>query len=138
MSPNDRVVNPSKPQTVLDEASARAAFARVKPELHKLASRQLLVVNVNVGSATDIVLRALPRLHALRPRLVKELPLFNIARFDRLEDYALALSFTQAALETEPVEPNNGRALRAEATRLRATLLIDTRALPQRALIDPV
>ena len=39
------------------------------------------------------------------------------ARFGRLEDFALAIGFTQARLETEAVEPNNGRALRGEATK---------------------
>lgn len=32
----------------------------------------------------------------MRERLVKELPTFDIARFDMLEDYALALAFAQS------------------------------------------
>jgi hypothetical protein len=109
--------------------SESAKRSRVKPELLRL--------NVDAQVAISIVLSALPQLRALRPQFVAELPSVDIRRFDRLEDYALALRFSHQAVQSEVPNLESGTALRAEAINLRNILLADTRALAQRAVIDP-
>jgi len=42
----------------------------------------------------------LPEITALRDRIAKELPAFDIKQLDELEDYTLALRFAHAAYET--------------------------------------
>ncbi|MEI9948722.1 MAG: hypothetical protein WDO74_06995 [Pseudomonadota bacterium] len=121
---------------VSDEVLAQDAFERVKPELAKLAAEELLQVNLDVSAALQTILGVLPEAKALREQMVKELPSFDVASFDRLEDYALALSVTQTAylVATEP--PSDLQPLTDEAIQLRETLLRDAQALARRNLID--
>jgi hypothetical protein len=59
-----------------------------------------------------------------------------LAAFDRLEDYALGLSFAQADYSVVSEPPDNLSTLSAEATRLRAMLLADARSLATRGTFD--
>ncbi len=103
-----------------DEKLASEALARVKPQLATLSPEQLLQVNLDVQAAAGTVLGALPEIRAFRERIVKELPAFDVAAFDSLEDYVLALSAAQATFQTatapsddlEPLAPTIGRARR--------------------------
>jgi len=119
-----------------DEVLAAEAYARVKPELTKLVPDELVRVNLDVSAALQTILAALPKLRALRGQIVKELPSFDIASFDRLEDYALALSVTQTALLLATKPPSELPALAEDALQLRETLLRDAQALARRNLID--
>jgi hypothetical protein len=81
------MVSAVKPMPIHDRIASQA-YRRVKPELDALAPHSLVQVNVEAQTATAIVLSALPRIRALRPQLVQELPAFDLRRFDRrLEDY---------------------------------------------------
>jgi len=119
-----------------DPTSGRAALARVRNELDRLDGHPLTRLNVDAQAASNSVLAALPRLRAVRSQLVKELLSFDVATFDRLEDYALALSFTNATVQTEVPPEDNGDSLRIEATRLRNALRNDAKVLIQRGTID--
>lgn len=73
---------------------------------------------------------------ALRPQIQKELPLFDLAEFDRLEDLALALSYAQTSYLTVTLPPDDLQAIFAEASKVRETLLADAQALAGHGLID--
>ena len=123
-------------RNAIAEARAQAAFERVKPLLAKLAPQDLLQVNLDISLAVRTILAALPRGRALRKQLVKELPFFDIGSFDRLEDYALALSATQAAYLAVIGRPSDLRAVTGEAIQLREMLAKDAEALAGHNLID--
>ena len=127
---------PAKKPIPIDEIDQFDAFERIKSELDALDPSTLLHINVDAQEATSIVLEALPALRDLRPQLEKHLPTFDLERFDRLEDYALALNFTHTAIQSEMPALDRGLALRSDATKLRIMLLGDARVLVQRGLID--
>jgi hypothetical protein len=111
------------------------ALARVRSELELLDQQKLMRFNVDARSASDTVLNAVPRLRELRPLLVRELAAFDLKRFDRLEDYALALSLTDEAVRNEAPTEDHRASLREAATDLRNTLRDDAKVLAQRQLI---
>jgi len=127
---------PNHAVNVSNEVLAQDAYERVKPELAKLAPEDLLQVNLEVSVALQTILGVLPEARALRDQIVQELPTFDIASFDRLEDYALTLGVTQTAylVATEP--PSDLEPLTEEAIEMRETLLRDAQALARRQLID--
>lgn len=73
----------------------KKAYERVRPELDALTSDELIAVNLDIEKAVVAIVAAMPRVNALRPRIERELPMFDIQSFDKLEDYAWALSHTQ-------------------------------------------
>jgi hypothetical protein len=121
---------------VSDEVLADDAFARVKPELAKLAPEDLLQVNLDVAAALQTILGVLPEVKRLRSQIAKELPSFDLASFDRLEDYALALGVCQTAVLMATQPQDDVHALAEEAVKLRETLAADAQALGRRNLID--
>jgi hypothetical protein len=92
-------------------------------------------LNLDVPAAVRTVLTALPRLDAFRP-LLKELPDFDIVRFDRLQDYAFAVAHSHAVFSCAGTAPRTFDELGAEALRMRETLMSDALALARRGLID--
>lgn len=126
------VVNRAK-----DEKLAKDAYDRVKADWETLQSDQLLQVNLDLQLASQTVLGALPEMQRLREQLAKELPSFNLAHFDQLEDYVLALTYVQSryAMATQP--PNDLQELVDEAANLRGILQADAEALARRGLFQP-
>jgi len=120
-----------------DEALIADAYARVKADLAALKPDELVRINLDVPLAEATILGVLPELKALRDRMAKELPTFDVVEFDKLEDYVLALGFTQAALQMASLPPDDLQSLVAEATKLREQLLADARSLSLRGLFDP-
>jgi hypothetical protein len=118
------------------EELQRQAFERVKEELASLPSDDLVQVNVDVPSAVSRILRVLPRLRDLRSRIAADLPAFDLAAFDKLEDYALSLSYAQTCYQTAASPAGDLRALSAQAATMRRRLLADARALSVHGLID--
>lgn len=57
--------------------------------------------------ATQTILGVWSRLHALREKIVKELPGFDVARFDKLEDYTLGFRYVQSRYALATKDPNN-------------------------------
>src|SRR3954465_13047926 len=105
------------------EALAKAVFERVKGDLAALKPDELLAVSLDLSQAVATVLGVLPELKAMREQIVKELPTFDIAQFDKLEDYALALSFTNASFLSATQPPDDLPALSNEASKVREMLL---------------
>jgi len=119
-----------------NEALLDEAYARVKPELDALKPEDLLLVNLDVTAAVTTILGLLPEVKALREQVVHHLPTFDIAAFDKLEDYALALSFANTAYLAATQPPDDLFELNAEATKLHDRMLADAQALVQHGLIN--
>ena len=118
------------------DAGVIAAYERVKADFARLRVDELVQVNLDIPTAVTTIIGVLPEVAALRPRIEKELVAFDLAEFDKLEDYAWALSYahTMFLMATQP--PDDLPVLNAEATKLRDRLLIDARSLAQHRLVD--
>src|SRR5262249_40277280 len=112
-----------------DEALIEDAYERVKAELDAVAPEALIVVNLDVQVAVSTILGALPEVRGLRGRMVKELPEFDVGRFDRLEDYALALAYAQAKFQFATQQVGDYEEVAEEAARLRGKLVANAQAL---------
>jgi hypothetical protein len=84
--------NVSLPDERGAELPTEAAYAAVLPEILGVDDEDLALINIDVVSAITTVLGVAPELKALRGEIEVELPRFDLARFDKLERYALALS----------------------------------------------
>ena len=114
----------------------RQAFVRIEPELREL-SGNLWHVNVDIEAAVTTVLGVLPKIDWLRSEGPAHLADFDVARFDKLEDYALALGYAHAAYRATAEPVDTVPALAAEAAEVRGVLLSDAAALAKRGLLDP-
>jgi hypothetical protein len=117
------------------EALPADAYARVLPQLLGLNPDHLLQVNLDISSAIATVLGVLPKVRALRAQIA-ELPAFDMAAFDQLEDYALALSFAQTIYLMARRPPDDLQTLSDQASRMRAAMRADATVLATRGLIN--
>jgi len=119
-----------------DEALADAVFEKVKPDIMKLEQSELQQVNLDISGAIATVLGVLPELRALREQIVKELPTFDVQRFDKLEDYALALSSVQAKYLAATQPPDDLADISERAGRARERLLAEANALVAHGVVS--
>jgi hypothetical protein len=112
------------------------AYAKVLDELKAVAPSDYVSINTDVPTAVTTVLGAVPGIQALRPRVVADLPNLDIARFDKLETYTMALGHAHAGYmaASQPVEALE--ALSEEGSALRDLMVLDANALGARNLID--
>ena len=101
----------------------------IAPDLAALSVEELTQVNLDLQQATGTILGVLPEVIALRERIVNELPAFDIAQVDKLENYGLALRFAHAAFQTATLPPDDLTELSEEAIALPERLVADARAL---------
>lgn len=122
-------------ELVKDEALVAEGYERVKADLAALRLDDLEQLNVDAQSATRTILGALPEIRGLRER-IKDLPAFDIAAFDKLEDYVQAFRFAQSGFQiaTQPVD--GFEELTAAGEELRERLEADARALALYKLFD--
>ena len=120
---------------VSGEKLAADAFARIAPDMAALSVEELTQVNLDLQQATGTILGVLPEVAALREQMVN-LPGFDIAQFDKLEDYTLALRFAHAAFQTATLPPDDLAELSDQAVALRERLLADAKALSLHGLLD--
>lgn len=109
---------------VTDMEDVERAYARVVAELDKLDATDLAPMNVDLVSATSIVLGVSDRVRSFRDRMA-QLPELDLANIDSLVDYAKATWFLYLTQQPAPA-PAEAEALMAEATALRAKLLVWT------------
>ena len=93
-----------------------------------LPSKIKVTGDLDVQAAVSTVLGALPEIRAFRERIVKEVPAFDVAAFDSVEEYVLALSAAQAAFQTASAPADGLKPLAAESMKLREMLLAEARA----------
>ena len=77
--------------SVADQTKFEEAYKRVEPELIALSSDDLVPINLEIASAVATVLFLWAGILKLRDSIVRELVGFDIVRFDKIEDYAMAL-----------------------------------------------
>lgn len=121
---------------VKDEALVADSYERVKGDLAALAVDDLVQVNLDIQLGARTILGALPELRALRERMLKELPAFDLAAFDKLEDYVQALKFAQSGYQIATQPPDDLEQLLSDGAKLKERLLADAKSLSLYGLFD--
>jgi hypothetical protein len=121
--------------TVDDQTKFEEAYKRVEPDLLALSPEEIAPINLDIASAVATVLFLWAGILKLRDTIVRVLIGFDIARFDKLEDYAMALGHanTMHLIATQP--PDELQAIHDESAAMRETLYTDTMALVRRGFI---
>jgi hypothetical protein len=119
-----------------DVSRFEEAYNQLRDEIQAVAPSDYVMINIDVPTAITTVLGALPAIRALRPRVAAELTQFDIARFDKVEAYALALGHAHAGYMAASQPAESLDMLSEEGTRLRELLVSDARALAERRLVD--
>ena len=112
------------------------AYHSVEAELEALAPSALVQVNLDIIAAVNTAAGVIPEVKALRPRIVQELPLFDIAAFDKLHLYAMAAAYAHTMHLVAAGPQDDLRPMFEEAVKLRELLLADATALATRGLIN--
>ena len=128
---DNEILSKLNSETIVSEA-----YERVKADLAALDPEALVQVNLEITTAVSTVLGVLPEVKALRAQITQHLPTFDLASFDKLEDYALALYSAQTDLLTATQPPDDLVQLSAEATKVRDRLHQDALALAGHGLVD--
>jgi hypothetical protein len=118
------------------ELPPEAAFRATLPEMKALGDEGLLPVNVDVVNAVTTVLACLPKLRAIRTEIEKHLPTFNLARFDKIEQYMLALNQANAIHRGALARRGSIADLAGEVTDLRDRLFEDAQSLANHDLLE--
>ena len=121
---------------VRDEALVSDSYDRVKGDVAAVPADELVPLNLDVQTIVRLILGALPEMRALRDRMVKELPAFDVATFDKLEDYVQALKFAQSGFQIATQPPDDLQALVEQGGKLHDRLLADVKALSAYGLFD--
>jgi hypothetical protein len=113
----------------------REAFQRVLPELRALPETEYVQIHLDIPAAVAQALGVIPEIRAIRP-LVERLPDYNLERFDRLEDYTLALGHAHAIYMAAKAPPRSLEQLGEEAIETRDLLLSAIKTLIKYKLIQ--
>jgi hypothetical protein len=111
------------------------AHRELASERAALDPSHLQPANRDIGRVIVAVLGAIPALKTLRSAIVEALPGFDIARFDRLESYALSLAHAQAEYLKAPATRRRPTELARQARRWRDELLGAVQCLAARGLV---
>jgi hypothetical protein len=114
----------------------REAFQRSRDERRAIPADDLLTLNVDPQIAVTTTLTALPAIKAMRSRLMAEITNFDVASFDKLEDYAMALSHANTAYLATAPDATNFEALLQECDKQREILQADLSAAVARGHIN--
>lgn len=122
---------------VSQEVLGHQALLRLMPELKALPSEDLKQVQLDIPSAVATVLGSLPEIRALRADIEAAVKDFDFVSFDKLEDYALALTdaHTEFLIATKPMDDLDQ--MIDEGGRLKAKFAADANACVVHGLIDP-
>jgi hypothetical protein len=112
------------------------AYEAVSADIAAMPVEQLLPVTLDVLGAVGAVTGVLPRLRELRPQLAAELPQFDLAKFDKLQQYAQALSLLQGVYKSATTPKSDVAAQGADLTAIRDRLYSSAVALVDCGLLD--
>jgi hypothetical protein len=133
----ERMTSPVQKTKLSDEILFEEPYQRLRGELDALSQDDVEEVNLDVTTAIALVFGVLPQLTHYRDAIVTQMPGFDIARFDKIEDYTMTLSYTNT-LHATATRPVDGLAeLNDEGIKLRSTLQGDITALIARGFINP-
>lgn len=127
--------DPSAADDAAPQLPTEAAFAELLPEISAVPDDQLAALNVDVVEVVTVVLGVLPKLRSLRPE-IQQLPFFDLARFDRLEKYALALNHAHTRYRSTLPSRGNVAELGKELALARDRLYSSARSLADFGLLD--
>jgi hypothetical protein len=118
-----------------DELLPQACYELARPHMEALAADELIPLNVDIPSAVCTVLGVLPKLALMRERLAT-LAEFDLAAFDRLETYAVALLGVHAGFKMTVQPPDQLNDLAEYGVKLRASMVAQASALSHYGLVD--
>jgi len=114
----------------------RDAYQSLLGEIRAVPTSELVPINLDIPTAVTTALGALPEIRALRSRVVSEMPQLDVARFDKLEAYTLAIGHAHALYMAASAPQESLDQIAETAATLRETLFSDASALAQRNLLD--
>lgn len=114
----------------------REAFERALPAAQALGAADLITINIDVPTAVTTATGALAEIVALRERIVKELPTFELKHLDELETYTKATAHAQALYSAASAPPEALQALNEQGLLLRDLMYSDALALVKRGLLS--
>jgi hypothetical protein len=128
--------NPTPTQGPTPTTRFRDAYQHYLAEIKQVPDDDLIAINIDIPTAVTTTFGALPEINALRPQIASDIPSFNLARFDNLEGYTLALGYAHTLwlAASTPAQPIEELSKTASATR--ELLASDAAALAQRGLLD--
>ena len=77
-------------------AKRETTLTRLRATLDAIPSSQVQHVNLDVPQAVAMIARSMPRIRQLQPRMLLELPLFDLTLLENLPVYASALAEASA------------------------------------------
>jgi len=121
---------------ISSEAVAEEAFRRVRGEIDALGEEDILHINLDIPSAVATAHGALPKLKGYREAFAEVGGGFDLERFDKLEDYTLALAFAHGECTVAADPTDDIKEIYEQALALRETLRSDLAALAHRGLVS--
>jgi len=113
----------------------RDAYQTLLEEMRAVPADKLMIVNLDIPTAVTTVLGALPQIRAMRAQ-VMAMPQMDIARFDKLEAYTLAVGYANSLYLAASQPSESLEDLAAEGVTMRDLLVAEATTLSQRRLID--
>jgi hypothetical protein len=111
------------------------AFDKTKAARDALPNNALIPRTIDTAGAVSIALSAYPGMKSLEATIYGQIPGFDIAQFDAIEDYANALFHADGLVASTP-DSGGASDLYEECVALRETLTSDLKALITRKLLD--
>lgn len=108
--------------TSVDAPIYLESFERQKSAIRAVPTDDLLTVNVEPLLALQAMHRALPRVSAMRARLVEEFKSFDRAKFDNLRDYGYAFAHATTLLRAAEPQVSGFDQLANECSEMRSKL----------------
>lgn len=116
--------------------ATEAAFEQVAEEIRAIPEQDLITVNIDMMAAITTVTGALPEIRALRPEIEANLLNFDLAQFDKLELYVLALTHTHTRYRSASLPKESVAGLTGELAVARDNLLANASSLANLRLLD--
>ena len=114
----------------------REAYQTLIEEMRAVPSDELANVNLDIPTAVTTVLGALPQIRALRSQILATMPAFDMARFDKLEAYTMAVGYANSLYLAASQPSESIEKLAEEGATVRDLLLAEATTLAHRNLID--
>jgi hypothetical protein len=114
----------------------REAYQKLLEEMRAIPSDELTIVNLDIPTAVTTVLGALPQIGALRAKITATMPEFDIAQFDKLEAYTMAVGYANSMYLAASQPSESIEKLADEGVTMRDLLVAEATTLAQRRLVD--
>ena len=117
-------------------APRRDAYERMRAVIAAVPSEAFIPIRVDVDAAVATVSGALVSIRAMREEIARELPAFDLGRFDQLQDRTFALHYVNNMLHEATAPSYDLPAMYGRAVELRDTLVDALRILARFRLVD--